>query len=263
MWSDALTPLRWLLRGSLFLLHATFGLVPAVAAQSDLGRSLRVRGRSLDVVLLNWWSRWTCRLFGLDPVVRGAPIDGPVLIVANHLSWADIQALHSVAPMSFVAKAEISRWPVFGFLANAGGTIYHQRGSHDSSHGVMAQVMDKLADGGRVAVFPEGGILPGPGVKHFHARMFKVAQEAGCVVQPTMIRYVRDGRTDPDVTFLPTENFLQNLVRLMGRPASRAEVVFLAPFEPGALPRKALARRAEAAVREAYDAPVEPVAEAA
>ncbi len=256
MWTDALSPLRWLLRGSLFLLHATLGLVPAVLAQSRLGRSVHVGRRSLDVLMLNWWSRWTCRLFGLDPVVRGAPADGPVLIVANHISWADIQALHSVAPMSFVAKAEISRWPVFGFLANAGGTIYHQRGSHDSSHGVMAQVLERLAAGGRVAIFPEGGIFPGAHIKHFHARMFKVAQEAGCPVQPAMIRYVRDGRRDPDVTFINGENFLHNLVRLMGRPASRAELVFLDAFDPADLPRKALASRAEDAVKAAYDEPV-------
>jgi 1-acyl-sn-glycerol-3-phosphate acyltransferase len=263
MWFDALSPVRWLLRGSLFMLHATVGLVPAVLAQGRLGRAVRVGGRSLDVVLLNWWSRWTCRLFGLNPVVRGSVADGPVLIVANHLSWADIQAMHSVAPMSFVAKAEISRWPVFGFLANAGGTIYHQRGSHDSSHGAMGQVMDKLADGGRVAIFPEGGIFAPPEVKRFHARMFKVAQEAQCPIQPVMIRYVRDGRRDESVTFLPRENFLQNLVRLMGRPASQAELTFLDPFLPGDQPRKALAAKAEAAVREAFEAPVAGMAAAA
>lgn len=259
MWYDLFSPLRWLWRGSLFSLHAAFGLVPAVLMQGKLGRSLSLGGRSLDVVFLNWWSGWTCRLFGLKPEVIGTPIEGPALIVANHLSWADIQALHSVAPMSFVAKAEISRWPVFGWVANAGDTIYHQRGSHESSHGVMAQVMEKFARGGRVAVFPEGGIFGGTEVKRFHARMFKVAQEADCPIQPVMIRYVRDGQRDPEVTFLPGENFLQNLVRFMGRPASRAELRFLEPFEPGDQPRKALAARAEAAVRAAYEAPVEAV----
>lgn len=256
MWTDALSPLRWLLRGLAFLLHATVGLVPAVLLQGRLGQSIRIGERSLALIMLNWWSGWTCRLFGLHPKIIGTPAPGPVLIVANHLSWADIQAMHSVAAMSFVAKAEISRWPVFRTLANAGGTIYHQRGSHSSSHGAMSQVMDKLADSGRVAVFPEGGILPGTDVKRFHARMFKVAQEAQCPVQPVMIRYVRNGERDPEVTFLPGESFLQNLVRFMGRPASTAEIVFLEPFAPGDQLRKTLAQRAENAVRSAYEAPV-------
>lgn len=255
MWTDALSPLRWLLRGSAFALHATLGVVPAVLSQGRLGQAIRIGDRSLALILLNWWSGWTCRLFGLRPTIYGKPLDGPVLLVANHLSWADIQALHSVASMSFVAKAEISRWPIMRTLANAGGTIYHQRGSQDSQHGALAQVMQRLQDGGRVAVFPEGGIFGGTEVKRFHARMFKVAQDSGCPVQPVMIRYVHDGQQDPEVTFLPGENFLLNLIRLMGRPSSIAEVAFLEPFEPGDLPRKALASRAETAVRDAYASP--------
>lgn len=256
MWTDALTPARWLLRGVQFLFHAVIMLAPTVLAQGRLGRRITLGGRSLDLVLLNWWSGRTCRLFGLRPEVRGEPLAGPVLIVANHVSWADIQALHSVAAMSFVGKAEISRWPVMSTLADAGGTIYHQRGSHDSSDGVMQQVKERFASGGRVAVFPEGGILPGEGVKRFHARMFKVAQETGCPIQPVMIRYIRDGKIDPDVTFINGENFLLNLVRLMGRPSSIAQVCFLESFEPGDTPRNALALRAETAVRAAHDAPL-------
>jgi 1-acyl-sn-glycerol-3-phosphate acyltransferase len=255
MWTDALSPLRWLLRGSAFLLHGTVGVVAAVLAQGRLGHAIKFGDRSLALILMNWWSGLTCRLFGLKPTVYGKPEDGPVLIVANHLSWADIQALHSVAAMSFIAKAEISRWPVMRNIANAGGTIYHQRGSHDSQHGALAQAMNRLAAGGRVAIFPEGGIFGGTEVKRFHARMFRLAQDSGCPVQPVMIRYVRDGARDPEITFLPGESFLQNLIRFMGRPACRAEVAFLEPYPPADLPRKALASRAEAAVRAAYDSP--------
>jgi 1-acyl-sn-glycerol-3-phosphate acyltransferase len=255
MWTDALSPLRWLLRGSGFLLHGTLGVVAAVLAQGRIGHAIKLGDRSLALIMMNWWSGWTCRLFGLKPTIYGRPSDGPVLIVANHLSWADIQALHSVAAMSFIAKAEISRWPVMRTIANAGGTIYHQRGSQDSQHGALAQAMQRLADGGRVAIFPEGGIFGGTEVKRFHARMFKLAQDSGCLVQPVMIRYVRNGERDPQITFLPGENFLKNLIRFMGRPACRAEVAFLEPFEPGDQYRKTLAGRAEAAVREAYDSP--------
>ena len=256
MWSDALTPVRWLYRGALFLLQSTVFLFIAVALQGALGRSIRFGGRTLGEWVLNAWSNLMCRTFGIVPDIQGRPVDGPVLLVANHISWADIQALHSVAEMSFVAKAEIAGWPVFGFLASRGGTIFHQRGSHDSALGAVAQMLDKLEQGGRVAIFPEGGILPGAQVKRFHARLFKVAVEADCPVQPTMIRYVRDGQRDDGVTFLPGENFAQNLLRLMGRPACRVEVRFLDTFETEGRPRRDLAAQAEAAVRMAYDEPV-------
>lgn len=257
MWTDFLTPWRWCYRGVLLLLQSTVFLVPTVFLQGRLGQSMVIGDRSLAEHALNTWSGFTCRVFGIMPQVSGKPLDGPVLLVANHISWADIQALHSVAEMSFVGKAEIAEWPLMGYLASKGKTIYHRRGNHDSAEGVVAQMLLRLKEGGRVAIFPEGGILPGAHIKRFHARMFKVAVEAGCPIQPVMIRYVRDGRRDPDMTFLRGENFVQNILRLMGRPASVAELKFLPAFEPRDLPRRELAGEAEHAVRAAYDQPVD------
>mgnify|MGYP003693991093 CR=1 FL=1 len=44
---------------------------------------------------------------GVDVRVRGARplLSGPVLLVANHVSWIDIQALGAVAGTRFVAKS--------------------------------------------------------------------------------------------------------------------------------------------------------------
>ncbi len=36
------------------------------------------------------------------------------LVVANHVSWLDIFALSALYPSSFIAKQEMSRWPVLG-----------------------------------------------------------------------------------------------------------------------------------------------------
>ena len=252
MWTDVFTPLRWCYRGLLLLLQSTVFLVPTVLLQGRLGHAVTLGDRSLAEWALNRWSGFTCRVFGIRTQVFGAPREGPVLIVANHISWADIQALHSVAAMSFVGKAEIAEWPLMGYLASKGKTIYHRRGSHDSANGVVAQMLEQLGSGGRVAIFPEGGILPGEHIKRFHARMFKVAVEAGCPIQPVMIRYVRDGKVDPDVTFLAGENFVQNILRLMGRPACTAQLWFLPTFAPHNQPRNPLAARAEEAVKEAF-----------
>ena len=63
---------------------------------------------------------WSARVLrGLDVGVqlRGAPADG-VLLVANHVSWLDITALHAVAPgIRFVSKSTIARWPLVRFDA--------------------------------------------------------------------------------------------------------------------------------------------------
>jgi 1-acyl-sn-glycerol-3-phosphate acyltransferase len=253
MWTDWLTPVRLIVRGALLLLICILVMPLTVLCQSSFGRSVKVGRRKLDEFMLNSLNRMICRVFGIKARCAGELLEGPVLIVANHISWLDIVVLHSFAAMSFVAKAEIENWPLFGYLANKGATIYHRRGSHDSASGVVAQMLAKLESGGRVAIFPEGGILPGQEIKRFHARMFKVAVDADCPVQPVMLRYMRNGQRDPEVTFINGENFMVNLGRLLGRPACTAEVSFLEPFAVEQRPRNALADQARAMVLSAYE----------
>lgn len=255
MLTDWLTPVRWIYRGLLLIAICIFVLPLTVLCQARFGQRWHWGRRSAAERMLNAWSWLLCRVFGVRPAVHGAPLDGPVLVVANHISWVDILLLHSQAAMSFVAKAEIEAWPVMGFLASRGGTVYHRRGSHDSAQGVVAQMLRKLAQGGRVAIFPEGGILPGEEIKRFHARMFRVAIDAHCPIQPVMIRYLRDGRRDVDMTFINQENFLVNLARLLGRPGSTGEVSFLAPEHVEGRQRRTLAALAQERIEAAYRAP--------
>jgi 1-acyl-sn-glycerol-3-phosphate acyltransferase len=251
MWYDAWTPLRLLLRLALIPL-VLLALVPTLLSINSLGRQLHVGAVSLEEFMIARWSSWLCRVFGVRVRARGEVLPGPVLIVANHVSWLDIQAMHSVTTMSFVGKAEIRRWPLLGHLARAGGTIFIERGNHASSADVCEALVQRLNDGGRVAIFPEGGIRPGEGVKVFHARLFKAAVEADCMVQPTMIRYLHDGKPDPDMTFINGENLVLNMLRLLGRPTCDADLRFLEPFDPDERARRDLARQAQAAVTEAY-----------
>jgi hypothetical protein len=67
-----------------------------------------------------------------------------------------------------------------------------------------------------------------------------------------MIRYLRDGKLDPDMTFINGENLVLNMLRLLGRPACDADLRFLEPFDPDERARRDLARQAQAAVTEAY-----------
>ncbi|HWP14949.1 MAG TPA: 1-acyl-sn-glycerol-3-phosphate acyltransferase, partial [Xanthobacteraceae bacterium] len=64
------------------------------------------------------YHRFVCRLVGVRVRATGTPLDDrPLLIVANHSSWLDISIITSLAPVVFVAKSEIARWPFFGLLA--------------------------------------------------------------------------------------------------------------------------------------------------
>jgi len=191
--------------------------------------------------------------FGVRVKAIGTPAHAPVLIVANHISWMDILALHCVRAMGFVAKAEIDRWPLFSYVARTGGTIFHQRGSHDSANDVAVLMAQRLRQGRRVAIFPEGGILPGTSIRVFHARMFRAAVEAPCPVQPVMVRYMHNGHRDDDVSFREGESMMMNLGRMLARPATEAEIHFLAPIDAVGKPRRALADAARAAVISSFE----------
>ena len=252
MWTDRLTLLRILVRGILLLLLLAW-LVPTLVCVNPAGRRIRIGRTTLEEIGLRLWSVLLCRVFGVRIRASGSVLAGPVLVVANHISWLDIPVLHANAAMGFVGKAEIGRWPVLGFLARAGDTIFLERGSHDSSAGVIRAVGARLMQARRVVIFPEGGIRPGDAVGVFHARLFGAAVEADCPVQPVMIRYLSNGRRDPDMTFIDGESMPVNMLRILGRPGCEAEVRFLEPLAAGGQPRRDLARLAHAAVAGAYE----------
>lgn len=217
--------------------------------------ALKLRGLSINERMQRWWAAGVCRVFGVQRRISGAIHPGPALVAANHISWIDIQVLHSASSMGFVAKAEVERWPLAGWLARVGNTVFHHRGSHDSARDVAAVMASRLDSGQKVAIFAEGGVLPGHGIKRFHARLFAPAIDSAVPVQPVMLRYFRDGKPYPDITFLPGEHFLGNFFRLLGQRPCTVDVAILPVIEAAGKQRRDLAVEAQSAVEAAFHAP--------
>ncbi|MGE5514214.1 MAG: lysophospholipid acyltransferase family protein [Bacteroidota bacterium] len=141
------------------------------------------------------------RLLGFRVVVRGAAIapDRPVLFVSNHTSYLDILILGSVLDANFVAKAEVSGWPGFGYLARIAKTVFIER-SRGATGRERDQLGTRLAQGDSLILFPEGTSNDGNRVLPFKSAFFAVAQHntaAGTPlpVQPVSVAYTRlDGR---------------------------------------------------------------------
>jgi 1-acyl-sn-glycerol-3-phosphate acyltransferase len=248
-------PLRYLLRTPLLLAHAIIAFPLALAVFNPLALRCRVGGERLDYWMTRWWSGMLVRIFGFRIRRIGQPLPGAVLFVANHVSWLDIELMHSQRIMSFVAKAEIARWPLVGWLATRAGTIYHQRGSAHSLGAVMEQVVARLRQGMAVGVFPEGGTGPGDRIKTFHARIFQVAADAGVPVQPVAVCYGNGEHMDPRVPFAPKESFFANFVRLLGGPSLEASVHFLEPVVPSDDGRRQTAEAARLRIAQALGLP--------
>lgn len=251
---DPWRPLRYALRVPVLLLHLLVALPLTVLLINPLTTRLRVGGERVDHRVIRAWQGGLLRIFGFRIRQFGRPQAGGVLFVANHVAWLDISLLHSRHVVGFVAKAEISRWPLIGWLASRAGTIYHRRGNNESLHGVMHQMVQRLQSGQAVGVFPEGRTTDGLMVHTFHARIFQPAVAAPATVQPVALRYGEGGSAQAVVAFQPGENFLQNFLRVLGDPPRVAEVHFLEPIAAGEDGRRRLAETARAQIAAAMQA---------
>ena len=87
---------------------------------------------------------WACakalRCLGIALHVDGTALPGPVLIVANHVSWLDILALNAAQPARFVSKADVQSWPVLGWIITCGGTLFIQRERKRDAMRVLHQI---------------------------------------------------------------------------------------------------------------------------
>ena len=108
--------------------------------------------RALAWILTHLVCRY--RVYGRERV----PLTGPLLIVANHLSWYDPLLLGATLPRRiwFFGKEEIFRWPVVGGIARMTGQIAVERGSSDRA--ALEKALAYLREGYALLIFPEGTV---------------------------------------------------------------------------------------------------------
>ncbi len=252
---DRRRPLRYLLRLPLLAWHLLVHLPLALLLMSAPGRMFRLpSGERLDRFAIRCWQAGLMRVFGFQLRCIGRPNRLPTLFVANHCSWLDISLIHSQRALAFVAKSEIARWPLVGRVASLAGTIYHRRGDTESLATVSAMVVACLRSGHSAGVFPEGGALGRVDrVRTFHARIFQVCYDADVPAQPVALRYLRDAGPAHAVAFRVGESFGANLWRLLGEPATLAEVHFLDPVALDPAGRRRMAEAARLQIAEVLE----------
>ena len=178
--------------------------------------------------LIRGWSRVLMVLCGVRIRTRGEPRrDGPVLWVANHVSWVDIFVLNSVRPTTFIAKSDIRQWPVLGWLVAGAGTVFIERGRRHAVRAVGHQMKLRFDQGMAMGLFPEGTTSSGRDVELFHSGLFDAAIRAGVDIQPVALRFMHRGERSDYVAFVGEQNFMQNLWCLLGTTGVEVEAVFL------------------------------------
>ena len=146
-------------------------------------------------LLVREWSREMLDIMGVELVVRGtSPGHGPVLLVANHISWLDILVIDAAQPARFVSKADVKSWPLLGSLVTGAGTLFIERENRRDAMRVVHQMADSLRAGDILAVFPEGTTGDGQTLLPFHANLIQAAISANAPVLPVGLSFV-DGHT--------------------------------------------------------------------
>ena len=239
---------RYTYRVPMLIWHISVHLPITLIMINPLTARIYVGGERLDYHAVRLWQGNLMRIFGFRLVKFGQAHAGACLSVANHVSWLDITLIHSQRVVHFVAKSEISRWPLIGWMARRAGTIYHRRGNTDSLSAVAQLMVERMRAGESVGVFPEGGSSTSFVVRTFHARIFQPPVEAQVPVQPIALRYSHGGVLAQSVPFRVGEGFLTNFLRLLGEPGGDAEVHFLAVVPVAANARRALAELSKNAI---------------
>lgn len=197
--------------------------------------------------------------------VVGTPVrDRAVLIVSNHVSWADIVVIGSLAPVAYVSKSEIANWPVVGIAAKSQRTVFVDRSRRQQTGAVISEIAQRLAGGTSVVLFAEGTSSDGNRVLPFRSALVGAIRDActNCapgqqiLIQPMSICYTRTqgipmGRQHrPLVAWYGDLDFMPHIRTFIERGAVDAVVTFGDPI-PGdpATDRKSMARILEGAVR--------------
>lgn len=95
---------------------------------------------------------WHARASGTQNV----PLDGPLLVACNHISYLDPPVMGSFCPrrISYMAKKELFTVPILGSVIRGLGAYAVDRDG--SATAAIRRSLEVLRQGGTVGIFPEG-----------------------------------------------------------------------------------------------------------
>ena len=207
--------------------------------------------------------RWSARLLAIlnvRPNFCGSPpavTDRAAVLVANHVSWLDIQLIHSVWQVRFVAKSEVRRWPLIGWLSAHTGTLFIERGKNRHAARINQSIHAALRAGDAIGVFPEGTTSSGKELTRFHASLLQPAVDEGAMVYPVALRYMDEaGNINVNASYVGDTSLTQSLRMIFAEKTIRAELTFLPPIDATSKTRRDLAAQTQSAIAAALNLPV-------
>jgi 1-acyl-sn-glycerol-3-phosphate acyltransferase len=158
----------------LYFLGGAFGSVPRISVR-------------------RLWCCFCLRLLGVEVRFVGSPMRAcATLFVANHVSYLDIVLLGSRTDATFIAKAEVRSWPLFGTIGMAARTFFIRRRWRDAliQRNALAA---RMRDGESFILFAEGTSTNGLDVLPLKTSLLSVAEpwiiDRPIAIQPVTLAY--------------------------------------------------------------------------
>jgi lyso-ornithine lipid O-acyltransferase len=242
----------------IFFLVVFFTMTPAFIATLWVLEELRLPGRRAISVR---YYRALCAVLRVRIRVVGTPMrDIPTLILSNHVSWLDIPVISAIMPIAFVAKREVSSWPIVGIAAKLLRTVFVDRSRRLQTSEVNSEIARRLTEGDPVVLFAEGTSSDGNRVLEFRSALIGAVTQLDSaqqvMLQPLSIGYTHIqglpmGRQHrPLVAWYGDVDFTPHFTQFLRRGAVDVTVTFGQPIPyDGDTDRKAVARALENTVR--------------
>lgn len=239
-----------LYRSLLLLLHLLAGVLTVALLFPFFGKDRRR-------LAIRRWSERTLKYINVELRVRGQPPAQhrrPAVLVANHVSWLDIYLVHAVWQVRFIAKSEIRRWPVIGWLSARTGTLFIERNRRRHATQINSAIHSAFQAGDAIGVFPEGTTTFGDEVGRFHGSLLQPAVDEHALVYPVALRYLDpDGKINRNAAYVGDTSLLESMRAILAEPGIVAEIIFLPPIDAEGRSRRDLAQESRAAIAAALN----------
>ena len=211
---------RALVRLVIYVVITMYHIIIALIQSLVLNASNPRAGNFKSLRLMSWANNLN-KALGISVAVKGWVPHEAALLVANHRSYIDITAIGGLVPATFLAKQEVSHWPVLGYGCTLVDVVFVDRKSPESRKQSRNDVAERLNNGMSVIIFPEGTSFEGPGLLQFRPGIFQVASESGFPVVPVAIEY-----DDPSDAWVGEDTFLRHFMQTFSKKSIPVTVTF-------------------------------------
>ena len=181
------------------IFYVTVIVLRRVAKGKDLNHASKIR---------KTWAKYAIKAFGIKVETYGQMPKENALVISNHRSLIDPVVQLNYFYALPVAKAEIAKYPLIGYAAEATGVVFLERENSDSRMTVRNVIKEKVNSGFNILLYPEGTVGAGKSTKLFSKGSFEIAASEDLSIVPVAIEY-----SHPDNLWQPGVSMMSHFVK--------------------------------------------------